>query len=208
MKKILNIAGMVAPIWLVAGVIYVASLRPEYSHYQNLMSQLGERTSTTEFISPLVNNYPLAALFCAFGLFVVINFHSWQAKLTGVLIITHGVLSAVAGFYSCEVGCPMITESASQKIHNISGAFMFMSLIVGMFFWAPVSTKEIRISWFSRYSIASAILTLIFLGLTSYAMASGNGAGLYQRISYGVAVMWVFALALCSWQIATKQNGR
>lgn len=207
MRRVLNMAGMIAPVWLVLGVAYVASLRPEYSHYQHLMSRLGEKTSTTEFISPLVNNYPLAVLFCAFGLFVVIDFHSWQARLAGLLIMLHGVLSAVAGFYACDAGCPMLAESASQTIHNMAGAFMFMSLILAMFLLAWVAAEEIRVPWFARYSMASAVVTLVFLGLTSYAMATGNGAGLYQRISYGVAACWIFVLAFCAWQQAGNAAG-
>jgi hypothetical protein len=50
--SVLNAAGMAAPVLWVAAFIYIGSLRPEYSHYRQYISELAERGTSTQHLAP------------------------------------------------------------------------------------------------------------------------------------------------------------
>ena len=43
LARVLNAAGIVAPVLSVAAVVYIGSLRPEDSHYRQYISELAAR---------------------------------------------------------------------------------------------------------------------------------------------------------------------
>jgi len=71
MFELLAYTAIIASIWIVIGVFTVAKLYPSYSHNKQFCSELGAAGSATEKLSPLINNYPLGILFCAFGWYVI-----------------------------------------------------------------------------------------------------------------------------------------
>jgi len=82
----------VAPICLLVGVSLAASLYPGYSHYHQAMSELGAVGSPVHALSPLLNNYPLAALLMLFGYGIIKTFaDSKAAVLSGLLVVVHGL---------------------------------------------------------------------------------------------------------------------
>lgn len=72
LKKFSLYSGMIIPFWLFLGVLVAGALNPGYSHIHQAMSELGAEGSATQFISPLINNFPLGILFIAFGFYLVI----------------------------------------------------------------------------------------------------------------------------------------
>ncbi len=48
--KVGNLCGILAPLLWASAIIVCGRLRPEYSHYTQYISELGERGSSTEFI--------------------------------------------------------------------------------------------------------------------------------------------------------------
>ena len=190
-------AGTLVPIWLFVGVFIAGSLYPGYSHYNQAMSELGALEAPTHVISPIINNYPLGVLFIIFGIAVFKTFTSSRlASLSGVLIITHGMASIIAGTFSCDVGCNIESTLTSQAIHNVSGLFMFLSLLIASGIWGLISTKVLNIKWFGWLSILLTFIALAALPLMAASIESGNGFGLYQRINYGASVIWLFIFSL------------
>ena len=74
-------SGLLAPIWLLLGVALAGSFYPEYSHFNQAMSELGAKGSPTHALSPLLNNYPLAVLFVLFGIGVIKTFPTSNSPL-------------------------------------------------------------------------------------------------------------------------------
>lgn len=189
-------SGLLAPIWLLIGVTVVANLYPEYSHYQQAMSELGAKGSPTHMQSPLINNYPLGVLFIIFGIGLIKTFpSSIAARLSGVLVIVHGVSSFFTGFFSCDIGCALDSPSTEQNIHNMSGLLLFFSLLFANLIWVFISKRYLAIKWFGWFSLMCFLIAIALLPLMVEAVESGEGFGLYQRLNYGTQALWVFVLS-------------
>lgn len=191
----LLIFGVVAPLWMVLGVAWVASRYPGYSHKMQVMSELGARSRPTQQIQPLVNNYPIGILFSIFGAGLFLSFpDKLHALASGILIFIHGASHIVAGIYPCDADLGLQNPSPAQKLHNTAGLVMYLSLLAACVLWAL--PNSIAPGWFRWYSFASAVASLALVFYMFRAMNGGSKLGLYQRLSYGLLAAWSAALAV------------
>ncbi|BFM12839.1 hypothetical protein R50072_29920 [Simiduia litorea] len=195
-KRWCYFAGLLAPIWLVVGVTFTGMFYPDYSHYSQAMSELGARGAPTQLLSPLINNYPLAVLFTLFGFGLMKTFpKSMLARVSGALVIVHGFGSMLAGFFSCDRGCDLVSPSIEQNLHNLAGFIMFLSLLLANLLWVFLAKRQLGVKWFVWFSLAVSLFVIALLPLMASAVESGEGFGLYQRLNYGAQALWVFVLA-------------
>lgn len=190
------LAGLVTPLWLALGVTLVGALYPGYSHFDHAMSLLGAEGAPTRYISPLINNYPLGTLFMLFGVTVLLSFDNLWARLSGVLIILHGLGSYGTGYFACDLGCAPDSPSTSQNLHNLAGLLMAFSLLIASALWAYLGRRLLGSRMFSWFSLLCTLVAVSALSLMAGALESGHGFGLYQRINYGVSLLWLATLAL------------
>jgi hypothetical membrane protein len=196
-RKLLYSAGVLAPIWLVLGVAVAGRLYPGYSHFDQAMSELGAIGSPVHTLSPIINNYPLGVLFGLFGYAIIKTFHhSQSAFLSGLLVIVHGSGSIAAGYFPCDVGCKLDSPLPSQSIHNLSGLIMFFSLLFATVLWIFVSRRLLGSKWFGWFCLACSLAPIALLPLMAGAIATGVAFGFYQRIIYGIQVLWIVVFAL------------
>jgi hypothetical membrane protein len=200
--------GLLIPVWLFAGVALTALAYPGYSHFDQAMSQLGALGAPTHAISPWVNNIPLGGLFLLFGAGVARRFRgAGLGQLSALLIVLHGLASIATGLFPCDTGCAPPQPSASQQIHNAAGLVMFLSLTaastVGVALGRTLLSSH-RFAWFSAVCTVLAVLTV---GLMAQAFEQGHGFGLYQRINYGISVLWVAAFAWIAQNNAVRGAG-
>lgn len=204
LKKFSLCSGMIIPVWLFIGVTIAGAMNPGYSHVSQAMSELGAKGSMTHVISPLINNFPLGILFIAFGLYLISTLkHSKLAIFSGVMVLVHGVGSIFAGYFSCDAGCQPASPSISQILHNLSGLIMFLSLTIAGWLWVYLGKKQLGstfLSWFSFFCMVVALGAALML---PQAVESGQYFGLYQRINYGVSVIW---LAVLSYSLAKQKR--
>lgn len=198
MTRTLTYGGLLAPLWLLVGVVVAGSFYPGYSHYRQALSELGATGAPTEFLSPAINNYPLGLLFIGFGVALILRFRavSKPALLSGWLMALHGVGSIGAGYFPCDAGCLPETSSPTQQLHFAAGGIMLLSLVVASGLWWCLSQPLLGRRWFGRLSLLCALAPLALLLPMALAVESGEGAGLWQRLGYGVSVLWVGVLAL------------
>ncbi len=190
-------SGVLAPVWLLIGVAIAGSFYPEYSHYNQAMSELGAKGSPTHILSPVINNYPLGVLFMLFGIGLIKTFTTSQwARFSGVLVIIHGLSSFAAGIFSCDMGCNLESPSPEQNIHNISGLILFLSLLLSSLIWAFISNRCLGIQWFGWFSLACSLIAIALLPLMVSAVEAGEGFGLYQRLNYGSQALWMFVFSV------------
>lgn len=190
-------AGVLIPFWLLFGVWLTASQYPGYSHADFAMSRLGEQGAATHGFSAWVNNFPLGVLFVLLALGLWRRFAgSRLARTSALLVLVHGLASISAGVFSCDQGCAPLQPSASQQIHNLSGLVMFASLTLASLLWIVLGKRLLGSRTFSWFSALCTLLALVTVGLMGQALESGHGFGLYQRLNYGTAAIW---LALLAW---------
>lgn len=195
-RRLGYIAGIVIPLWLLVGVILAASFYPGYSHRHQALSELGATGAPTDVLSPLINNFPLGGLFLLFAYAVFKTFpHFRLAKFSAVLIGVHGVASIGAGLFSCDMGCNPPSPSVDQQLHNLFGAVMFLSLLIASALWGSLSWRVLQCRWLAVLSAACCALAILTLWPMAAAIESGENFGVYQRLNYGVSVLWLSALA-------------
>lgn len=189
-------AGLITPLWLALGVAIAGALYPGYSHVDQAMSLLGAEGAPTRILSPLINNFPLGVLFLLFGTAVLLSFGNWWARLSGLLIILHGLGSFATGYFACDAGCAPEHPSTSQVLHNLAGLVMAFSLLLASAIWVWLGHRLFASRGFAGFSLLCTLVAVGALPLMAGALESGQGFGLYQRLNYGVSLLWVAGLAL------------
>jgi hypothetical membrane protein len=188
--RILLGLGLLIPLWLFAGVALTSLGYPGYSHIDQAMSVLGAVGAPTHGYSAWVNNFPLGVLFVLFAIGLIRNFAgSRLALFSAVLVLLHGLASFAAGYFSCDQGCAPAQPSTSQQVHNLAGLIMFVTLALAIVLWSFLGKRLLASPGFGRF------LAVVTVAMMSKAFAEGHGFGLYQRLNYGVCVVWIAALA-------------
>ncbi|MCE7764142.1 DUF998 domain-containing protein [Pseudomonas putida] len=199
LDRLLLASGLLIPLWLLAGVWLTAQAYPGYDHLQQAMSQLGAVGAPTNSWSPLVNNFPLAALFALFAWGLARRWHgSKLAMLSAALVLLHAVGSLGTGWFACDQGCAPAQPSTSQQLHNLSGLLMFLSLTLASALWAWLGNRIAGSRALALFSLACVVLAIATVALMGQAAQNGQLFGLYQRLNYGVSVLWVASLAWAS----------
>lgn len=195
--RALLVMGMLIPLWLFAGVTLTALAYPGYSHLDQAMSQLGAEGAPTRRFSAWVNNLPLGVLFVLFAAGLAKRFGTSRLALaSAALILLHSLASFATGYFACDQGCAPAQPSASQQVHNLAGMVMFVTLTLATALWVLLAKGALRSPGLGLFSALCVMLALVTLGLMGKAFADGHLFGLYQRLNYGVSVIWVAALAL------------
>lgn len=194
MNQLLPLSGALASVWIVIGVIWAGSMYPDYSHSRQFCSELGAVGAPTQKISPLINNYPLGILFILFGGSVLSEkLGEVQLMVAGLAIVFHGLGTWLAGYFPMDSDPYTKHPSVSGKIHALAGLIMFISLFV-----APISALfsanyGLNFRLFSLLCAVGSIVPLLHLGKSERAREL---PGLYQRLSYGVQLIWLFCFSL------------
>lgn len=200
LSKIGNVCGMLAPILWASAIIFCGSLRPEYSHFSQYISELGERGSSTEVIMRYGAFVPTGLMHIAFAAFLFVVFKgSPVAKFAAMLIAVNGIARIGAGMFPCEVGCALPRLLLSQKLHSLSAGVGFFALIGASLLWGILFRRYQSFQCLSAYSIASGCLALVFLALMSWSAELRMGTGLYERLSTGLLSLWMLVFAVRLW---------
>jgi len=196
-KIIANYSALIATLWIVIGVYIAGLFYKGYDHAKQFCSELGATGSPTEKLSPLINNYPLGLLFCAFGWFLIqIPATTNVLLITGACVIVHGVATWVAGFFPMDADPYTKEPTLSCKIHSWAGFIMLISLTLAPLIIAFSPTNNAIPLFFRFFSIICVIAMIYFLFAMAKAVKKQAKPGLYQRISYGVQLIWLSALSL------------
>lgn len=192
-------SGMVIPFWLFFGVLLTALAYPGYSHLDQAMSLLGAEGAPTQGFSAWVNNAPLGVLFVLFALGVGRHFRTSRlAQFSAGLILMHGLASFATGYYPCDQGCAPAEPSFAQQRHNLAGLVMFASLTVASAIWVVLGKHLLGSPRFSVFSAVCTVMALVTVLLMASALEAGQLFGLFQRLNYGVSVLWTAGLAWVS----------
>jgi hypothetical membrane protein len=200
-ERILNVGGALAPLLWTITFISSGFFHPEYSHYSQFISELGERGSSTEALMRYGGFYLPGLMLAGFGLLLLTKFSDSKVAIVAALFV---ILSAIArfaaGVFPCDPSCLPINPSFSQKMHSLSGGLAAFFLAGSGCLWFFSSRKLLEAPWFGWYSLLSAIIGIVFMFLASATAATREGVGLFQRIYLGVLHLWVLMLALAVWR--------
>jgi hypothetical membrane protein len=193
---------MVAPVLWAAAIIFCGSLRPEYSHLTQYISELGERGGTTEQMIRYAGFVPTGLMHAAFAAMLYVAFKGrGLATVAAGLLAVNGLARIGAGIFPCATGCAGPRILLSQKLHSLSSAIGFFALIGACVMWGILLRRYEKLRHLSVYSVLSGLLGLVFLALMLWSAEGKRGTGLYERLSTGVLSLWVLVFAARLWQL-------
>ncbi|MGZ4955907.1 MAG: DUF998 domain-containing protein [Methylobacter sp.] len=201
-RKIGNLCGLLAPALWASAIVFAGCLRPEYSHFSQYISELGERGGSTEFMMRYGAFVPTGLMHIAFAAFLSNAFKSSPVtQFAAMLIAINGIARISAGMFPCEPGCALPRILLSQKLHSLSAGVGFFALIGASVLWGVVFRRYPSLRGLSAYSIVSGCLALIFLALMTWSAELRAGTGLYERLSTGLLSLWMLVFAARLWRL-------
>lgn len=190
MPDFIAYAGIIASIWIIAGV-YIASLfYPNYSHSRQFCSELGAAGSATQKLSPLINNYPLGFLFILCGYYLISTYAENTATVAiGIMVVIHGLSTWICGFFPMDADPYTTTPTIPCQIHSWSGVVMLLSFIIAPAIAVFSDTYPTAIRVFSFICLLGCFY---FSYRLSVSFKERTNPGTHQRLSYGFQILWLF----------------
>lgn len=133
--RLLLLAGIVGPHLFAATVVVVGSLRPDYSHVNQFMSELGEAGGQFAWLIKYFGFMLPAVFILIFVLAFRTRFPGTALSSIGTsLLVVLAVSMLVAGVFPCDVGCSPPESTPDQKLHDLFSILAFPSFTAGVFF--------------------------------------------------------------------------
>ena len=194
--RLLLLTGLSGPLVFAISVVIVASLRPDYNHVNQFMSELGETGGHFAWVM----NYFGFMLSAGLVLIFVLAFRTLLPRtalnLVGTsLLVIFAISMFLAGVFSCDVGCPPSERSVDQKLHDLFSILAFPAFTAGVCTWGLSLSRIAGWRGFGIYSLVTASLSLILLVMMVQSEASRAGTGMYQRLYLGVLFLWLMAMS-------------
>jgi hypothetical membrane protein len=191
-----NLCGILAPLLWVSVIIFCGGSRPEYSHFTQYISELGERGSSTELSMRYAGFLLTGLMHMAFAAFLYVTFRGDRlAAISATLIAMNGLARIGAGLFPCEPGCDGPKLLLSQQLHSLSAGIGFFALIGASVMWGIVLRRSRGLRGLSLFSVGCGTAGLVFLLLMLWSAELRAGTGLYERLSSGVLSLWMLVFA-------------
>lgn len=197
-----NLCGMLAPLLWASAIVFCGSSRPEFSHFTQYISELGERGSSTEFIMRYAGFLPTGLMHMAFAASLYVAFRGGRlATIAATLLAINGLARIGAGLFPCEPGCAGPNLLLSQQLHSLSAGIGFFAFIGASVLWGIFLRRYRSLRGLGLYSVGCGAAGLVFLLLMVWSAELRAGTGLYERLSSGVLSLWVLVLAARLWRL-------
>jgi hypothetical membrane protein len=199
----LNAGGGIAPVLWVAAILYSGSLRPEYSHSRQYVSELAARGTPTQHAMQVTGFLIPGLLIAAFGYLLGITGRRTLVAIAASLLIVAGSAKAAAGVFLLDPCCQSAPPSFEEAIHNVAGAVHYFALGMAALIWSVAAPQMLvgRGAWFRWYSVASVVCAIAAPPVLIRAgLATAADVGLFQRVSFGILNLWIFVFAALIWR--------
>lgn len=203
--RILALGGIAGPIVFAFAVIVAASLRPDYSHLANMISELGAQGTPHAGLMNYGGFLPSGLLLTIFGVALASALPPHGiARAAAVLVMLFGVGIVAAGIFSCDPGCPQGTGTFASHVHDRIAPPTFVCLIVAA---AILGVKFRRLAeWrdLAAYSLVTSVVALILLIAVASSLQSRVLTGLWQRLMLTSMFLWCAIVGLRAYRLGRR----
>ena len=208
--RVLTAAGIAAPALWLASAIYIGSLRPEYNHYRQYISELAARGTSTQHLMQVTGFVLPGLMVVAFGVLVGVSVYTKLAGTGAALLIVSGLARIAAGLFPLDPCCTASAPSFSERMHNAAGATYVVAAGAAVLVWCVVGERTFatRTHWFRWYSLATFVAALALPSLLIRFGANPADVGLFQRASFSVLNLWLLVFAMLAWSRSSDLRRR
>lgn len=188
--RYLALGGVFGPLLFTLTFIICAWLRSEYSHMHQLISELGATGTPNADFMNFVGFIPSGIMISVFGVSQV-----WLLpnhiifRISTALFILFGMGVVAAGVFSCDEGCPPQGSFENMIHYQVSGP-AFLCAYTGILLLGIGFRRLPLWRWLWKYSVISALLSIVFnIGLVN-SLESFTYSGVWQRLMLLTIFLW------------------
>jgi hypothetical membrane protein len=199
--RLLLLGGFIGPLLFIVVFLIAGATRPGYSAWHHVVSSL---SAGPQGWIQIANFIVCGVLVTGFAIGLRLVLRSGKGAVWGPILLGVVGLGLVgAGIFvtdpvnSYPPGAPT-TPTVHGGIHVLLSLFVFAALIAACIVLARRFALDPAWRAWVPYSIATAVVVLVFFILTDVAAAQGpnSPSGLFQRISIIAGWVWIALLAL------------
>ena len=200
--SVLAIGSITGTVIFTFAVIVLGFIRPGYSHFIHLMSELGEVGAPNAIIMNLATVIlGLSILSFAFGLHYGIYRERW--KVGSIIMLVGGICMIRGGVFPCDPGC--VPVSLIGTLHEIVSMIGFPAVIFAPFALSQQVKKSELWQGYRIYSIVTGVFTAILVPVyISEALKLWNGA--IQRVMLGILLLWMEVITIKLLRVSTTRT--
>ena len=199
--RILALGGTIGPLLFAVVVSLLALLRPGYSQISDFISELGATDTANAALMNYVGFIPTGFLLAAFGIALAkfLPRDRWFMA-TALLITLFGCGIAIAGLFSCDVGCPQASGSLENRIHDTIAPPTFLCGIIGIGLFGVRIRRYPAWQHLGLYSLLSSLVALgCFIALVN-SLDARQFTGLWQRLMLFTLFLWCGVVGWRLWK--------
>jgi len=207
-KKIqlfLAVSGIMGPLLLGLKVLIIGFFHPNYNHITQYMSELGAINAPYAIIYNVGLIFGgLLIIFFSYSIYIEFNQKKTILSTIGsILIFISGLSFLLIAFFPCDPDC--INVSTIGIIHAYLSDSAELSLIMAPLFLIKKFKETIEWNNVFYYSVISLIFGIVFYIIyKSYIFI--NYIGLFQRISFGIPLLWLVIIGIKLFKIKINNN--
>lgn len=195
----LSYSGLVGAVLFIVTTIIGGSVFDGYSHISNYISESYAYGTTYGPWLRWIGYIPSGLLMALFSILAARKFKSHSLVVFGFVgfAILYGLFTSLVSVFPCDFGCNRDNGDASlsQFIHSILSLFTYLLTPIMLFMIGVGFKRLIHQKAISRLSIFPSFTALIF-GLLFLANADSSIAGLLQRITESVYLIWIISVSI------------
>jgi hypothetical membrane protein len=195
--RVLALGGVAGPLVFATVVLVAAAHRPDYSHFTNMISELGATGTPYAAFMNYAGFVPAGLMLAAFGVALAAVLPRQRSTIVAAaLVALFGSGAAASGIFSCDPGCPQGGGSLENLVHDRIAPVAFLCQIVaigilGIHFrrlpaWRPVAID----------SLLTSALALLFLVALASSLDTRTLTGLWQRLMLSTLFLWCAVIGL------------
>lgn len=188
--------GIAAPILIVIMVVIAAAVTPNHSQLYHAVSRLGiDGMEYPAILNASMIVYGLVMCVFAYAIYDKL-WRGRNARLLSIPIVVHGIGVAFAGVFNDEI--VMVGEAISTEaiVHTIFAVTSYLALLVLIVIVNLLARRMpfIRSKWLVPFSVFVVVVSMPLVAL--FITKSGGYLGLFQRVGYGVTLLWMVVVTL------------
>ncbi|MEB2781482.1 DUF998 domain-containing protein [Algoriphagus sp. C2-6-M1] len=202
--RYLALGGIIGPILFTVVIIITASLRRDYNHVSNFISELGAIGTPNAVLMNVAGFLPFGLLIAALGLSLLLLLPKGKGlRIGSFLVFVFGLGVILAGLFSCDAGCPQEGSSANMIHHGVS-AIAFLSAIVGsgILGFSFRNLSDWRPLWL--FSVINCVISLGFLFAMINSFEAYTHTGIWQRLLLLTLFIWFGTVGLRIYRLAKE----
>ena len=197
MFRYFSLGGLFGSILFTLMTIICSGLRNTYDHIDQFISELGATNTKHASLMNYGGFIPSGLMIILFSIFL---FHRLSRSIIGriasVLVGLFGAGMLLAGYFSCDEGCPQAGGSFDSRMHDGISGPSFLSVIIAIFLFS--FALRISADWkrFWIYTLISSLLAVTFMILLISSLESREQTGLWQRLLLLVIFQWLSVISI------------